>query len=690
MRNKHIPIAVLLSMLAVSCSLSHRMGKSLDKVGLAQAGYKAESKDTFFYSAPQKVSWKDSSGVEHIVTRAEKDSVTGEEITVLALNEVTIVARSKNVAERAGKVNLDFVVTVPGRLINDKWQVRLTPVAYKRSDRIELEKIFLSGADFVRMQKKGYAQYQAFMNSIIPDSAYLKEMFDDKGYSRAMAELEEEFFQAWKNDLITRREWIDWSEKCNRRYRHFNNKMERNRRTVAGHNTLLSALPAYWLRRELDTTLIPSRYKLFAEGAPVKVKRITSEDSARIAERYFDYNRIAENERRRDAAGRKYKEYVRFPYQRARLDTIIRNNNNTFSYFYKQEMDATDNTRKIDLTIDGKITALNGSEAALPPSDTITYYISSMVQFMDRTPRYKKEKIYRKSLANMTAYIGYPTGKYLFDEGFGNNREEIGKILEAIDKLTYTGELVMDSIDMTATASPEGPAATNYRLSRERAVELKKFLVKKTGDREGIDTLIRPKWLGEDWQLLTGKVQKSDIGHRSEILGIMSSDKDPDSKEKEIRTLYPEEYAYIRENFYPSARAVNFAFYLHRRDMVEEFKYTTVLDSTYMHSLELMEDRRYKEALLTLSDYNDYNTAICLMSLGYDPRAAEILGSLEQDANTCYLLSILYCRLGKEQEAVSSFMRSVELDSSKAYRGRLDPEINRLITTYNLNLSQYE
>lgn len=79
--------------------------------------------------------------MEHIVTMAERDSVTGEEMTVLQLDEVTIVARNRNIPERAGKVNLDFVVTVPGRLIDDKWQVQLTPVAYKRGRRIELERI---------------------------------------------------------------------------------------------------------------------------------------------------------------------------------------------------------------------------------------------------------------------------------------------------------------------------------------------------------------------------------------------------------------------------------------------------------------------------------------------------------------------------------------------------------------------
>ena len=460
---------------------------------------------------------------------------------------------------------------------------------------------------------------------------------------------------------------------------------------IAGHNTILSVLPAYWLRRDLDTTLIPSRYRMFSEGTPLKVRRVTPEDSARIAERYFDYKRIAENERKRDAVSRKYEELVRFPYQAARLDTVIRNRNNTFSYYYRQEMDVTDNTKRIDLTVDGRILAVNGSSANLPSSDTITYYISSMVQFLDHAPRYRKEKIYRKATANTTAYINYPAGRYLFDEEYGNNRSEIDKVLEAINKLTYTGELVMDSIDMTATASPEGSAAANRILSRQRAVALKEYLSGRTDDRTGIDTLIRPRWIGEDWQLLVRKVQQdTEMDDRSAVLDIMSSVKDPDAREAGIRKRFPDAYKHIRENYYPLARAVNFAFYLHRRDMIEEFKYTTVLDSAYMHGLDLMDDRQYKDALVILSDYNDYNTAICLMSLGYDARAAGILESLPESSNVCYLLSILYSRLKDDGKAVSSFMRSLELDSSKAYRGRLDPEINRLITTYNLNLSQYE
>ena len=492
--------------------------------------------------------------------------------------------------------------------------------------------------------------------------------------------------------MLQKERWIDWSDKANARFALFNWRVEQNRRAIAGYNSILEHLPAYWMTRELEGKYIPSRWRMFAEGGyKIRTRSISPEDSAAITRRFTDYGKMAENQKRKEQAGAMYDKYVRFPYEPARLDTVIRNRNNTFSYYYRQEMDVTDNTKRIDLTVDGRILAVNGSSANLPSSDTITYYISSMVQFLDHAPRYRKEKIYRKATANTTAYINYPAGRYLFDEEYGNNRSEIDKVLEAINKLTYTGELVMDSIDMTATASPEGSAAANRILSRQRAVALKEYLSGRTDDRTGIDTLIRPRWIGEDWQLLVRKVQQdTEMDDRSAVLDIMSSVKDPDAREAGIRKRFPDAYKHIRENYYPLARAVNFAFYLHRRDMIEEFKYTTVLDSAYMHGLDLMEDRQYKDALVILSDYNDYNTAICLMSLGYDARAAGILESLPESSNVCYLLSILYSRLKDDGKAVSSFMRSLELDGSKAYRGRLDPEINRLITTYNLNLSQYE
>lgn len=685
------PYIILSVIVLTSCSVGNRLDK-LDRVRLSQPRNSNEKVDTTTYVLPDQLTWKDSTGTEHIVTKAEKDSTTGEDITVVELNEVTITAKSKNVPERFGKVNLDFVITVPQKLISNKWQVQLTPVAYKKEDKIELEKIFLSGADFIKQQKKGYAQYQAFISSIIPDSEYLKELFNLKGYSKAMAEIEEEFYQAWVNDFLARDKWIDWSEKTNKRYAYFNSKMERNKSSIEGSSSILSILPSFWLRRDIDSTYVPTRYKLFSgNNYNIKLKDITFEDSLKIAERFFDYKRLAENERKKGMLQDKFSEYVKFPYQPARLDTIIENANQSFSYYYQQEIDANDDTKRIDLTINGLVITKEGNRTSLPESDTITYYISSMLQFLDYTPRYKKQIIYRKASANTTAYINYPTGKVLFDENFQNNKEEINRVLDAIQKLTFTGELVLDSINMIATASPEGSAHTNFELSKLRAIELKKYLSRCTDDHAGIDTLIRPKWIGEDWHKLRKLILNEEaIRNKNEILDIISSTIDLDSKEKQIRTSYPEDYNFIRENCYPLTRAVNFEFYLHRKDMIKDFIYTTVLDSTYLDGINLMECRKYKEALALLSEYNDYNTAVCLMSLGYDQKALEILLSEKDSANKYYLMAIIYTRMKEEAKAIQAFISSVKLDESKIYRGKLDPEINKLITTYNLNMSQYE
>ena len=638
------------------------------------------------YQLPKQVTWTDEKGVQHIVTEAAKDSVTGEYITQMELTEITVVARSKQVAERNGRINLDFVVTVPGELISNKWQLQLTPVAYKRTDTIRLDRIFLSGADFAKMQKKGYMRYHAFMNSIIPDSLYLQKLFDEKGYRKALAELEDEYFQAWKHEVIAKERWIDWSDKANARFALFNYKMERNRQAIAGYNSILEHLPAYWLRREMDGRYIPSKWRIFADGNHrIRTKSITPEDSAAITERFTDYGKMAENQKKKELAGEMYEKYVRFPYESARLDTVIKEGD-SFVYYYKQELPATENTKKIDLTLDGQILSKDETRTTLPPSDTITYFISSMVQFLDRTPRYKKRIITRKDEVSLRAYVTYRPGSTGFSENTGNNKAEIDKVFETIRGISYTGEFLIDSIRMTATSSPEGSSEMNLFLSRERALALKRYLAERTDDREGVDTLFRPHWIGEDWARLHELVRADDsLSNRTALLHVMEETRNPDSREQALRG-YASDYKRIREKHYPLLRGVEFKFHLHRRNMIQDTVVMPVIDSTYMEAVRLIEDRQYRRALSILEESygEDYNTAVCLMSLGYDSRALDIMLAQPDTSDRNYLLAILYCRLGREEEALKTYVKSCDQDDSKIWRGRLDPEINKLIVTYNL------
>lgn len=682
MRNTRriIPYA-LLSGLLVSCVTDHKLAR----VRISQPQMKEAVADTGF-RLPRQITWTDDKGKEHIVTEATKDSVTGEYITQMELSEITIVAKSKQVAERNGKINLDFIVTVPGELISNKWQVQLTPVAYKSADTLYLDRIFLSGADFAKMQKKGYMRYQAFMNSIIPDSLYLQKLFDEKGYRKALAELEEEYFQAWKHEVISKERWIDWSDKTNARFALFNYRMERNKQAIAGYNSILEYLPAYRLRREMDGKYIPSKWKIFAEGNyKIRPRNITPEDSASITRRFTDYAKMAENRKRKEQAGEMYEKYVRFPYEAARLDTVIKEGDN-FVYYYKQELPATENTKKIDLTLDGQILSKDETKTQLPPSDTITYFISSMVQFLDRSPRYKKKIITRKDEVNLRAYVTYKSGATEFSEDIGDNRAEIDKVFETIHGINYTGEFLIDSIRMTATSSPEGSADMNLFLSKGRALALKKYLARRSDDREGVDTLFRPCWTGEDWNRLHGLVLADDsLENKSYLLRIMKETDNPDNREYALRK-YSADYKRIREKHYPLLRGVEFKFHLHRRNMLQDTVVMPVIDTTYMHAVKMIEDRQYRQALaiLDVSYPDDYNTAVCLMSLGYDKRALEIMTEQTDTSDRNYLLAILYSRLKREEDALKMYVKSCDQDASKIWRGRLDPEINKLIVTYNL------
>lgn len=685
MRANKILVCVLLALGVVSCTITKRLERNASRVRLSQPGAMTAREDTTAGTVPGLITYMDKEGNEHFVTRNEADSRTGEDISVVDLGGVVITARSKNVSERFGKVNLDFIVTVPEALISRKWQVRLQPLLYKRDEVIPLDKILLSGADFLKTQKRGYEMYQAFMSSIIPDSAYLRTLFDQRGYKKAMASLDEEFYRSWRDDLLLERQYIDWSDRMNKRYLVFNRKMERNRRNIGEDGPLISHLPSYWLFRDMDEAIVPGKYRMFLSGEyDFKRKEITPEDSARIAERFFDYRRMAENERKKELAETKFKEYVRFPMESARLDSVVKTGSD-FKYYYQQEIVADEDIKRLDLTLDGRIVALDESTFGLPPSDTITYFISSMLQFADKTPRYKLRVVERKAEVGLISYISYKSGASAVDETLGDNKSELDKIFETIEKLTFSGELLMDSISMVASASPEGNSALNMSLSRARAEALKRYLSQRTDDKHGIDTLLSARWIGEDWERLRKKISSSeDIKNKAAILDIISAESNLDVRELSIRNRYREDYDYIREYLYPELRVVSFRFSLHRRDMVKDTIHTTVIDDYYVRGMDLLERRKYKEALVILSDYNDYNTAICLMSLGYDNRALEILMEAADESNRNYLLAILATRLRREEEAVRYLMRSVEQDETKIYRGRLDPEINRLITAYGL------
>lgn len=102
---------------------------------------------------------------------------------------------------------------------------------------------------------------------------------------------------------------------------------------------------------------------------------------------------------------------------------------------------------------------------------------------------------------------------------------------------------------------------------------------------------------------------------------------------------------------------------------------------------------RYEEALHDPASLRGPQYGAGLHVAGYDAAAYRILRAEPDAASTPdiqYMLAILASRLGDEEQAVTYFLRSVELRENLKFRGNLDPEISRLIRKYGLFREDFE
>lgn len=295
---RKILLFTTLSLLVFSCSapIVSVLEHDNQRVRLSQVQRKKTKGSKSVIDTTQIYSKETEKKLRDKYTEYEKDE-NGEDMMSVSLADVNIVAKSRNIPERAGKITLDFKVDVPASLINNKWQIQLTPIADKNGNKIQFDKILISGAQFLRQQEKGYQMYQNFISSIIPDSAYMQYLFDSKGYQKALFDIEEQFYYSWQKELLSQSRFIDWRNVRNKRNLLFNGLMERNRSSI-NPSSWKKNLPAFWLERNIAN--VPGYWNNFlSPGYQLEQKAITTEDSIEISKRYFDYKRMAENERKK-------------------------------------------------------------------------------------------------------------------------------------------------------------------------------------------------------------------------------------------------------------------------------------------------------------------------------------------------------------------------------------------------------
>ena len=450
---------------------------------------------------------------------------------------------------------------------------------------------------------------------------------------------------------------------------------ERNGRVVLD---FIVTLPKQLLGKSRSVVITPFLHKP-DESVPLEDLVIRGGRFSLLQERdYWQYETYVERFRP-DTVGREaaFNRFVKFPYpEDARLDSLVEGRS-TVTYYYSQEVKTDETSKKMLVTLQGQVLAVDDSAYRLPPSDTLSYIVSSMLSFVDTIPRYRIKVVDKFVTVEDRNYIQFFVGDTRVVDTLGDNRRQLDKITGLMRQIVEQQEFWVDTITLTAASSPEGAYAFNDRLSQGRAAALKRYLVRRYG--RSIDTMLTVRWVAEDWQELTNRIRTDrEVVSRDAILELIVAEKNPDRREQAIRQRFPKEYAYIRSVIYPQLRAVNFRYSLRRKGMVKDTIHTTELDTAYARGVQLLQKRKYAKALYILNDYNDRNTVVAHLSLDHNERAMELLATMPKDAVTEYLRAIACSRLGRKAEGREHFLEACRLDGRMEYRGNLDPEIAEL------------
>ena len=451
---------------------------------------------------------------------------------------------------------------------------------------------------------------------------------------------------------------------------------ERNGRVVLD---FIVTLPKQLLGKSRSVVITPILHKP-DESVALEDLMIRGGRFSLLQERdYWQYETYVERFRP-DTVGREaaFNRFVKFPYpEDVRLDSLVEGRS-TVTYYYSQAVKTDETSKKMLVTLQGQVLAVDDSAYRLPPSDTLSYVVSSMLSFVDTVPRYRIKVIDKFVTVEDRNYIQFFVGDTRVVDTLGDNRRQLDKIAGLMRRIVEQQEFYVDTITLTAASSPEGAYAFNDRLSQGRAAALKRYLVRRYG--RSIDTMLTVRWVAEDWQELTNRIRTDrEVVSRDAILELIVAEKNPDRREQAIRQRFPKEYAYIRSVIYPQLRAVNFRYSLRRKGMVKDTIHTTELDTAYARGVQLLQKRKYAKALYILNDYNDRNTVVAHLSLDHNERAMELLATMPKDAVTEYLRAIACSRLGRKAEGREHFLEACRLDGRMEYRGNLDPEIAELL-----------
>ena len=583
---------------------------------------------------------EDPDGNEVLIMRAVKDE-NGEMVATDVIQAAKITARFRNVAERSGKVDLNFRIIVPEAMQDRDWQLRFYPDLFVAEDSLRLDPILITGEGYRKAQLKGYEHYRRFLDSIAADSTRFVDRFQLEMFLRR--NLPDIYRYKTDSTAVSDAEFRShFGITEQQALAHYTNQLvvRRNRRKVGRKDEM---------------------FRRFVK-APIVTEGL-------------------------------------------RLDTVIVSPDGDILYDYVQSIHVRPSLRKATVLLSGDIFEEDRRIYRVPRTEPLTFYISSISGLSDDAIRYKTVVTERRVQANTACYIDFEQGRAEIRKETGHNREEMARIEGNLRSLLQHRDFDLDSIVVTASCSPEGSFEHNRKLSMRRSESVSDYFegflrhwrdsVRRNSFHIGLDDTYQEEAPAEirllsrnnpeNWTMLDALVREDTAlsGKEKEEYERTASVREPDLREQRLQKL--PSYRHIRESLYPRLRTVRFDFHLHRKGLQKDTIHTTVVDTAYMRGLQAIRDREYEQAVTLLRPYKDYNTAVAFCALDYNASALEVLEPMERTDKVLYLLAILYSRRGDDRRAVESYLRACRLNPSFVHRGNLDPEIAGLIRRYGLD-----
>lgn len=625
-----ISAILTVAFLSFSCMTGQRLGRIGEETGRVNLSIINDEAPPFYDDIDEVRTDSIESSPEDgpLIMNAIRDTETGEMVATDVISASRVTARFRNVAERGGRVTLQFDITVPSSLIQSDLQLKFQPVmklycnranggsgpATVLTDSLFLEPVFITGEGYRKQQLRGYERYAAFLNSIVTDNAV--------------------FIRKEQLEIFLRRYFPD----------------------------------TYAMKNDSSFVSEPMAENLFGVNQKTALEHYTRQLLKK------------RNDRKIRNKDKMFHKYVKDPIvtENIRLDTVLASVNGNLTYRYVQPLKAPAGLKKVVTGISGSVYRNGAVLCEMADIEDIVFYVSSLTTLMDKRPRYLYRIVEKTVRDNTNAFIDFEQGSYALDTSMTGNAMELKRIRKCFEDVYGKTDLEVDSIVVTASCSPEGSFGHNRKLAEKRSLSIMEYVSEHFHNSEC--EYLRASSVPENWELFTKLVQNDTVLDERRKTAIAELSRMEDKDRAEVLLSRMPEYRYLRGKIYPMLRTVCFDFYLHRKNMQKDTVHTTELDTLYMNGLEALGNADYKKASLLLKPYKDYNAALALASAGYDHTALSVLAELGKcDAKALYLRALLKSRVGSVDEALGDFEEAVALEPSMIHRANLDPEMTAVL-----------